>query len=404
MERATGDRSPHHVSRRALLGWGVAAGLVAAGGVGYAIARLGASAPTSGSSHRITDLYTYHGHTRAVSGLAWSPDGTRLASWSSDKTVQVWESAAGQRLVTYAGHEQGPTSAAWSPDSTRLVSAGAEGSLRVWQAADGTALWSYQDHMYDPYTSTFTYVPHVAWSAEGSRIATVGFPARLPSELTLTTMLWDATSGRRLLIYKDPNAQRVAWSPESTRLATGGYYQAVTVWPAPAATAASPAATTDQSASASGPYPPKIWGYYGDMAYVTGLAWSPDGTRIAACGTKPIVLFATNGGVRIWKAATGQRVLTYTGHSASVDLLALAWSPDGRYLASGGTDQLVRVWDATTGEDLVTYRGHVDQQPIYDIADPYTITALAWSPDSTRLASSAFSGPIRVWRLSPSSA
>jgi WD40 repeat protein len=83
---------------------------------------------------------------------------------------------------------------------------------------------------------------------------------------------------------------------------------------------------------------------------------------------------------------------------------ALAWSPDGRYIASGGTDQIVRVWDTITGEDVVTYRGHVDQQPIYDSADPDTITALAWSPDSTRLASSAFSGPIRVWRLPASSA
>jgi eukaryotic-like serine/threonine-protein kinase len=411
MDRSTGDRSPQRVSqrlsRRALLGWGVAAGagLVAAGGVGYALADL----RSSRASRTSTDLYTYHGHTRAVNALAWSPDGTRLASSSWDKTVQVWESATGHRLLTYTGHAQGPTSVAWSPESTRLVSAGFEGSLQVWRAADGTPLWRHQDHAYDPYTSTFTYVPHVAWAADGSRIATVGFPARLPSELTLTTMLWDATSGQRLLIYNDPNAQRVAWSPESARLATGGYYQAVTVWPAPpvsvsatatAATAATPTAAADQGASAPGLYPPKIWSYRGDMAYVQGLVWSPDGTRIASCGTKPIVLFASNGGVRIWDAATGRRVLTYSGHSEAVDLLALAWSPDGRYLASGGSDQVVRVWDARTGEDLVTYYGHMDQPPIYDSADPYTITAIAWSPDSTRLATSAFNGPVRVWRLS----
>src|SRR5262245_51442073 len=138
MERAPSDGSPQRLSYRALLGWGIAAGLVAAGGLGYALACLGASTPGVLSSSRlITDLCTYHGPTRAVSGLAWSPDGTRLASWSADKTVQVWDSATGQRLLTYVGQMQGPMSVAWSPDSTRLISAGAEGSLRVWQAVDG---------------------------------------------------------------------------------------------------------------------------------------------------------------------------------------------------------------------------------------------------------------------------
>ena len=401
MDRSTNDRLPQHLSRRALLGWGVAAGagLVAAGGVGYALTRLGTS-PASGT---ITDLYTYHGHTRGVNALTWSPDGTRLASSSWDKTVQVWESATGQRLLTYTGHVQGATSVSWSPESTRLVSAGFDGSLHVWRAADGAPVWRYQDQAYTPYTPNFTYFPNVAWAADGNRIATVGFPVRLPSELTLTTMLWDATSGQRVLVYDEPNSQRVAWSPDSARLATGGVEQTVTVWPAPpvsGSAAATPTAPADHGASASGPYPPKIWSYHGDMAYVYGLVWSPDGTRLASCGEKPIVLFASNGGVRIWDAATGRRVLTYSGHSASVDLRALAWSPDGRYLASGGSDQVVRVWDARTGQDLVTYYGHVDQTPIYDVANPYEITAIAWSPDSTRLASSAFNGPVRVWRIS----
>jgi WD40 repeat protein len=205
-------------------------------------------------------------------------------------------------------------------------------------------------------------------------------------------MLWDATSGRRLLTYNDPHfAHRVAWSPDSACLAIGGYYQAVIVWPAEQA-----------DPSAAGAYPNQIWGYQGEAAYVYGLAWSPDGTRLASCGTKPIVLFASNGGVRIWNAANGQRVLTYTGHNSSVDLWALAWSPDGKYLASGGTDQLVQVWEAGTGKQLLTYSGHSDQPPIGNYAYPYAITALTWSPDSTRIASGAGSGPIRVWEFSSS--
>jgi len=287
-----------------------------------------------------------------------------------------------------------PMSISWSPDSTRLVSAGEEGSIQVWQAADGKRHWIYREYEW----GDNGYSLNAAWSPDGTRIATVGFPARLPGGMTATTMLWDATSGRRLLIYNDPLfSKRVAWSPDSTRLATGGYNQVVTVWPAHLSEKA------DQSASASGQYPNKIWGYQGDSAYVYGLAWSPDGTRLASCGIKPIVLFASNGGVRIWNAANGQRVLTYTGHSQSVDLWALAWSPDGKYIASGGTDQIVQVWDAITGDHLLTYTGHLEQRrnPFDSTVSPYAITALAWSPDSTRIASGAYSGPIRVWKFSP---
>lgn len=385
MERSTEERAPHRISRRALLGCGLAAGIAATGGLSYALLRL--LGPCSSS----TDLYTYTGHTDGVGSLAWSPDGTRIAS-CGDKTVQVWESTSGHRLLTYTGHASRPLSVSWSPESTRLVSAGLEGSIQVWQAADGHRDWSYREYVW----GDNGYLLNAAWSPDGTRIATVGFPALLPGGRTGTTMLWDATSGQRLLIYNDPHfAQRVSWSPDSTRLATGGYNQAVTVWPA------NPSSTANQSDRAPGAYPDKIWGYQGEAAYVDGLAWSPDGTRLASCGDKPIVLFASNGGVRIWNAATGQHVLTYTGHSSSVDLWALAWSPDGKYLASGGTDQLVQVWDASTGDQLLTYRGHIDQQPIYDSAYPYAIRALAWSPDSTRIASSAASGPVRVWKIAP---
>jgi WD40 repeat protein len=97
---------------------------------------------------------------------------------------------------------------------------------------------------------------------------------------------------------------------------------------------------------------------------------------------------ASNGGVRIWDAATGQRVLTYTGHDQSADLQALGWSPNGKYIASGGSDQLIQVWDARTGDQLLAYQGHHDE-----------VTTLAWSPDSTRIASGDFSGPIQVWQV-----
>jgi WD40 repeat protein len=368
------------ISRRALLGWGIATGVVVAGGLGYALTR------ALTSSRRISELSTYRGHSQAVNALAWSPDGAFIASSSWDGTIQVWESATAKKLLTYSGHAQFPDSVSWSPDGTQLVSTGEGGSLHVWRAATGALQWSYQDELWRSGTQ------RAAWSPDGARIATAGFPAPFPGGAQTTLMVWDAANGRRLVTYHNGSIPAaVAWSPDSARLATGGSNQTVAVWPA------NPDTQTD---GVSGPSPESIWRNQGEIATITQVVWSPDGARIASCGTKPIILFGSNGGVRLWNAATGQRALTYTGHDSSVDLQALAWSPDGKYLASGGTDQIVSVWGARTGEQLAVYRGHVDQPPIPESAYPYAITALAWSPDSARIVSSAFRGPVHVWSVS----
>lgn len=356
------------ISRRALVGWGIAGSVLAASGICSALSR---AFCFPWSRYTSTDLYTYEGQAAA---LAWSPDGTKIAA-GIDNTVQIWESATGQRLVTYTGHPQNVLSVSWSPDGTRLVSADLEGGVQVWQASDGKLLWMGPD----PPPSARGVWATAAWSPNGAWIAATVIGADVPP--SSMTSLWDATHGTLIRRLADWTlyTQQVAWSPESTRLATGGNPQSVAAWDAGSAQ--------------------KIWSYQGDSAYVEGLAWSPDGTRLASCGNKPIVLFASNGGVRIWDATSGRRVLTYWGHSSQVDLWALAWSPNGKFIASGGTDQVAQVWVARTGERVLTYRGHVDQ-PRIPGAYPYAIRALAWSPDSTRIVSSAISGPIHVWTIS----
>ncbi|MBV9257671.1 MAG: WD40 repeat domain-containing protein, partial [Ktedonobacteraceae bacterium] len=274
----------------------------------------------------------------------------------------------------YSDHYKAILSVSWSPDSTRLVTVGWEGTVQVWQASDGKLLWRFPT-----LPPASAGLPAAAWSPDGAFIVTTGIAV---GSVNATTALWDAARGTLIRKYPDQDfyAQRVAWSPDSMRIATGGVNQSVAVWHA----------NSSQ----------KIWEYQGDIATVYGLAWSPDGTRIASCGTKPIVLFASNGGVRIWDATSGKRVLTYRGHSAQADLKALAWSPNGKFIASGGSDQIVQVWNASTGKQVLTYPGHVNQRPMPDLADPYTIWGLAWSPDSTRIVSSAINGPIHVWKIS----
>ncbi len=81
-------------------------------------------------------------------------------------------------------------------------------------------------------------------------------------------------------------------------------------------------------------------------------------------------------------------MLSFPGDSARV--YAVAFSPDGRWLAGGGTDAIVKIWDAATGDELLRLPGHKG-----------IVTNLAFAPDGQRLASGADDGAIRIWDVSP---
>ena len=81
-------------------------------------------------------------------------------------------------------------------------------------------------------------------------------------------------------------------------------------------------------------------------------------------------------------------VLTYSGNPTGSEVYALAWSPDGKWLASGGDDKTVHVWNASTGQTLVLFKGHTD-----------VIWSVAWSPDGKELASSSQDGTVRIWQV-----
>jgi WD40 repeat protein len=143
----------------------------------------------------------------------------------------------------------------------------------------------------------------------------------------------------------------------------------------------SPLEPNQTSTPVSSPIPigTTLFTYSRHLVFVNAVAWSPDGKRIASG--------SDDGTVQVWDATDGGNVYTYKGHSWLV--VSVAWSPDGKRIASGSRDKTVQVWDATNGDNPFTYRGHND-----------FVDAVAWSPDSKWIVSGSYDGTVQVWDAS----
>jgi serine/threonine protein kinase/Tol biopolymer transport system component len=122
--------------------------------------------------------------------------------------------------------------------------------------------------------------------------------------------------------------------------------------------------------------------YRGHAYEVYAVAWSPDGKRIAS-GSR-------DGTVQVWDVANGGHVYTYAGHANPV--LSVAWSPDGKRIASTSSDKTVQIWNAADGSNAYTYKGHTD-----------VVWSVAWSPDGKRVASASDDKTVQVWNTTDGS-
>ena len=294
------------------------------------------------------------GHTSRVTTVAWSPNGTRLASASYDKTVRVWDTSNGTSILTYPGHWDRVQTVAWSPDGKRIASAGDDSTVQVWDAATGQQIMTYRGHT--------NAVQAIAWSPDGKRVASAGDDK--------TIQVWDVPSGVLVSSYRSHTGKvtAVAWSPDGRRIASGGEDKSVQIW----------LPFKDKNSFFTLRLAPRgQFIYKGHSGRVNGLAWSPNGQRIASAGY--------DRSMQVWDAMTGRQFIILRNTSSGIN--TVSWSPDSRYLASGGNDKMVQIWDAVTRNNLFTYRGHTGY-----------VTAVAWSPDGKLLASASVDHTVQLWQ------
>ena len=103
--------------------------------------RFGCGTPKTGAC-----LNTLEGHSQVVYTCAYSPDGRRIVSGSSDKTLRVWDAETGACLMTSQGHSGPIAACAYSPDGRRIISGSEDKTLRVWDAKAGACLNTLTGH------------------------------------------------------------------------------------------------------------------------------------------------------------------------------------------------------------------------------------------------------------------
>ncbi len=252
-------------------------------------------------------IATLAGPQGAASSVAFSPDGTILASGNSSDPVHLWRLGGRfRRSMTTLPGDTGVMSVAFSPEGDVLATGNYDKTVRLWSLATRTCVGTLTGHA--------GWVHSVAFGPQdGDVLATGG---------DHTVRLWDTRTGRcaAVLAGHGGSVRAVAYNPDGTVLASGSVDGTVWLW--------------DTGRLRDADTRDCVGIMAGDAGPVFCVAFSPDGTALASGGA--------DGVIRLWDLASRTCTGTLTGHQGPV--AALAFSPDGSTLASGSHDLTVRLW------------------------------------------------------------
>jgi WD40 repeat protein/Zn-dependent protease with chaperone function len=293
-----------------------------------------------------------------------SPDGRRVAwtSWSGD----VWLREVGGAELLHEKLESA-LRVVFSPDGKLLVGATEHGHLRTWDAFTGKQLDKANGAFHG---GTFPFF-WVGFSPDGKYLVAGGGKKNEPGGIKAG--VWEVATRRQLYKLSD-DTERVWWasiSSDSKTLATNGDHSIV-LWDL--ATGARRSETEKTSRR------------------VFRMQFSPDGSLMAATGGD-----AVDGVVSLWDTSTGKVVGTLTGHEE--DVRAMAFTHDGKTLATGGKDRTIRLWDVATRQQVRLFQGPKRQSDPNVEASP--ILATAYSPDGNSVATADEGGQVNIYGLSP---
>lgn len=347
------------------------------------------------SGQNIPDIKFQVGHSDFITSISWSPHGKYLVTGGADAKIKIWESFSGRVVNTLSKHTGGVTAVSWNPDSRYFASASTDGTVIVWDPEKGEPVqefflyhkikamkWSPRDNLiacgiennvlkileFAPPKKTqafqgaderFTLLGHdnaigaIDWSPDGKYVVSADNSGKI--------IIWEAYTGKQIRVIDNKNISisTLIWTKDSKSIVSGEpmYFKK-----------GSGKTLTAKLLGERIPIYLKVWdASTGELkrkilvkSGVSSLVGSPDGRFVAVREFLDDTLYIIN--INSGKVTGKMDGNNYIG-------MGLAWSPEGRWVATGGSPGIVNIWHV---QNQQSFRNFLSLSAVIDVS---------WSPD-----------------------